>query len=106
MSDTPVPSTRREEVNLEMEYVNLQEALDAAKDNYNGEEEGPTQKALKDAEWAVAEFRIKWRGIRDYVVATQQQVTADDGEPDGIASPKAVRARASQSAQAPTQELR
>lgn len=73
----------RAELELENEHLTLIEALDEAKANYNGEEFGETQKALKDAEWAVAEFNIKWRTVRD---AFRPR---DDAAP-GVAVPESV----------------
>lgn len=84
----------REELNLETEYTNLMETLEQAKANYNGEEHGETQKALKDAEWAVCEFRMKWRGIRDYVNATQG--AAEFAVDDGTAEPAPVKSGVNQ----------
>jgi len=75
----------REELELETEHLNLMEALDEAKANYNGEEIGPSQKALKDAEWAVAEFNIKWRTVRDAFHPRD-----DAAAPDGVATPESV----------------
>lgn len=85
----------REELDLETQHVGLLEALDAAKAAYNGEEIGPTQKALKDAEWALTEFRMRWRGIRDYFAATP--TTEPSAAPDdGVAAPAPVNSAINQ----------
>lgn len=73
----------REELALEQQHLDLTEALDAAKANYNGEEIGPTQKALKDAEWALTDFRMKWRDVR---TAFAQASEIPEGH--GVAQPE------------------
>lgn len=64
-------SMTREELALHTEWLDLQEAFVAAKDDGRG------SKKYQAAKAAMSEFRAHWRGIREYLRPPAEDVAED-----------------------------